>query len=320
MIEPSAQELEHLRQIYRESSRQLSSLLGTTEFQTGKASALLKQVDRISKELGMRTDRWVTPATRTIMHEAADQTVESLKAGGLEIGGSFNQINERAVRVFSGQMARDLAGANKHAADETRRIIRRTQQMVLKDSEISKVLAKGLIAGGNLNKIANSLKDRLAEGGKELLSTGKMTAGQLEKIVDLDAGYIQAGSRRMEIGEYAYMVADTQLRTAVTQATIDRLGQAGEELGEPDLFDLVIVEGRTDGCNICDEYVGRVFSLSGRTEGYMVLPARTPFHPNCTHFLAPYVDLISKSAVAARAASNQALFAQWRAKGSPGSQ
>jgi len=40
-------------------------------------------------------------------------------------------------------------------------------------------------------------------------------------------------------------------------------------------------------CEICAQYEGKVYSISGKTLGYPILDARTPFHPNCEHSLLP---------------------------------
>jgi len=296
---PSSAELNVLAGIYGKAARDLAGLLGSTAFQRGKASILLRQVDQISRRLGLQSDRWVGSRIDDIADKSAVAVFRDLDRAGVELGdgsatmrADFLRVNEGAVSTIARQMARDLAGANKSIADAGRRIIRKTSQLVLKDHQVSEIIAKGLISGGSVRKIAAGLRARLAEGGRELLASGKMTAKQLEDIADFAGGYIQAGSRRMDIREYCWMVADSQLREAVTAATVDRLTAAGEELGDPDLLDLVQVMGITDGCPVCDGLVGNIYSISGRSSEYPDLgeiSGGPPFHPNCTHSLAPYI-------------------------------
>jgi hypothetical protein len=39
--------------------------------------------------------------------------------------------------------------------------------------------------------------------------------------------------------------------------------------------------------DVCDQYNGKTFSLTGNTNGYPVLDRIPPFHPNCDHYLMP---------------------------------
>ena len=151
-----------------------------------------------------------------------------------------------------------------------------------------------MVAGGNLNDIAKGVRARLAEGGRELLASGKMSPEQLTEICDLEGGYIQAGQRRMEIGDYARLVAHYQLRQAVTQATKDRMAEMGQAVGDTKAFNLVIVTGPTArACIICHAIVGNVYSISGDSDKYTPLAdlpcGGPPFHPHCTHNIAPYM-------------------------------
>jgi hypothetical protein len=297
--EPTPAELDALGRIYRGAVKDLRGLLKGADFQRGKASRLLAQVDEISKRTGEASDRWVSASTRRIYKAAAGQVdLKLAKAGaGLPlgpVGADWMRINERAVNQFSRQIAQDLARAQQGLADTGRRIISKTSQLVVANPALSETIAKGLVSGGNLRNIGRSLQARLAEGGKELLDSGAMTAAQLKRICDFDAGVIQAGRMRLPLPYYCEMVAGYQLREASTAATLERLGDIGRELGDPDTFDLVIIVGPEGGCDVCDEYVGEIYSISGRSKDYEPLPGGgPPWHPNCTHNVAPYIEALA---------------------------
>ena len=201
-----------------------------------------------------------------------------------------------ALKLLKPELAAVL-GAERFVQEITttaRRLISTTAQKVISDPELSATIAKGLVAGGSLNNIAKSVQARLAEGGKELLDSGKYTPEQLKEICDFDAGFIQAGKARMRIGDYAELVAHYQLRQAATESTKERMGDIGESLGDREMFDLVIVTGPASAnCDICDAIVGNVYSISGnhaKYPGLATLPnGGPPFHPHCTHNLAPYI-------------------------------
>jgi hypothetical protein len=300
--EPTQSELNIIGGIYRSGARDLAGLLKGTDFQRGKASVLLRQVDEISRTMAGQSDHWVTKTVRGKIDASAQAITRKLDPVAQKIGGEdwtvarpeFLKINERAVRVFSRQLAVDLAKKNQEITTTARRLISTTAQKVISDPELSATIAKGLVAGGSLNNIAKSVQARLAEGGKELLDSGKYTPEQLKEICDFDAGFIQAGKARMRIGDYAELVAHYQLRQAATESTKERMGDIGESLGDREMFDLVIVTGPASAnCDICDAIVGNVYSISGnhaKYPGLATLPnGGPPFHPHCTHNLAPYI-------------------------------
>jgi hypothetical protein len=302
--EPSAASLAVLAGIYRRGADDLAALLKGSDFQRGKATILLRQVDAISQRVAGESDRWVSAETQSLYEQSAQAVDREIAPAAAEIGpagsararADFMKINEGAVEQFARQISRDLAAANRDLADQGRRIIRRTSQMVISDAELSKTIAQGLVSGGNKNKIGQALRERLAAGGRELLESGKMSETDLAAIVDFDAGVIQAGKRRMPLNHYCRMVASFQLRQATVAATRERLADAGQAVGDPDRYDLVIIRGPISG-DFCDFYVNKVFSVSGRSSEFPPLDAipnaGPPFHPNCTHTISPFVRVFA---------------------------
>lgn len=309
-------ETEALERIYRRASAELAALLETTDFQRGKAARLLAQIDAISRRLGLDSDAWVSRQVREAYLDGARRADLQLRRIGAAVEGlpleadaaDWLRVNEGAVRVAARQIARDLAGANGKLADSGRRIVRATAQTVISDAAVTETIARGLVAGGSKNRIARALRDRLAEGGRELLESGKMTPAELEAIADFQAGYIQAGRARLPIGYYCRMVASHQLRTVVVAAEKERLVEQGRELGDELAFDLVMVTGPISG-DFCDLYVNKVFSVSGRHPDYPALSrlpsGGPPFHPNCTHTIAPFVPDLATGREVERARLNE---------------
>ncbi len=297
--EPSERELRQIARIYRAGARDLAALLRSgTAFQRGQAARLLREVDDISARTAGASDAWVSGAVRRSYLRAARAADAAIAPAGIELplgraGAEWLRINEGAVRVFAGQIARDLAGANRDLADSARRAIRRTGQLLVAEPELERTVAKGLVSGGSLGRISRALRARLSEAGRELLDSGTLSPAELEEIADLEAGVVRAGKRRFDVGEYARLVASVQLREAATEAVVRRLERQGTALGDPLLFDLVAVTGPGVCCDVCNEYVDRVWSLSGRHPDHEWLDQRPPYHPNCTHNLAPWVEGIS---------------------------
>jgi len=302
-VEPSRRELAVLGRLMDAGRAELTALLAGSDFQRGKAAGLLRQIDDIEQRLVRQAAEYSTRQTARYYARAAEAADADIRAigvdladGSLAVGGEFARINERAVREFARQLAGDLSGMARSMTGQARRLIVGTSQRLLADAELSELVGRGLVSGGSLNSISRALANRLTDAGRAALASGKLSASALTDLADLQAGYIQAGKRRMPLRKYSQMVAHFQIRTAVTDAVDRRLTDAGRALGDEDLFDLVVILGPISG-DWCDFYVNKVFSRSGRSGEYPPLSSipngGPPFHPNCTHSLAPFVPSLA---------------------------
>ena len=88
-----------------------------------------------------------------------------------------------------------------------------------------------------------------------------------------------AAGRRWRMEVYASMVARTTTREASTRGTIDGIRQAGG--------DLTTVSTHSTSCDICRQFEGKTYSISGRDGRYPRLERAAPFHPNCRHVMTP---------------------------------
>lgn len=116
---------------------------------------------------------------------------------------------------------------------------------------------------GGKRSIANEIKDRLINEGV--------------KVVD-------RGGRLWDPTVYSKMYARTRSREYQTDGIEYRMNEVG--------MDLVKISEHVDvdGMDICNDYEGNVYSLSGKHEKYPALPEHTPFHPNCAHVETPWSE------------------------------
>jgi hypothetical protein len=100
----------------------------------------------------------------------------------------------------------------------------------------------------------------------------------VSKLVDEGlTSFVDRAGRRWKLDVYAGMVARTTQREAVTLGVVDRMLQIG--------LDLVTVSKHAGSCDICKDYEGKTYSLTGHTEGFEVMTVFPPFHPNCRHMI-----------------------------------
>jgi len=294
---------DEIRSLYADAVNDLAGFLTGTDFQRARAANLLTQVDQIMGRLGKRVIPLIDQAVEEQYRKGLSATDNDLRkigvsAGQLPIKGQFDRINERSIEVIAADMRRDLLSATKELGDRARRVIRRTAQTAVRNEDVSRAIAKGLIVGGNARRVARDLRLKFAAGeAQRLLAAGAITATEAQEMADLADGFIQAGKVKMRIATYAEMVAVTRLAEAVTIATEDRIQQAG--------FDLVMITG-PDTDDFCNYYVGRVFSISGDDDNYPALSEivgqGAPFHPRCTHGEAPFIPQYATDAELKRAA------------------
>lgn len=131
--------------------------------------------------------------------------------------------------------------------------------------------------------------EQISEGtarGDSVAQTTKRLTADLEQRglvgnANNNAKLVRVNGRNYQANKYAEMVVRTTAREAHSEAVKQRLQENNMDLVE------VSRHTDTDGPDICNDYEGKVFSLTGETDGYPVLPFSPPFHPNCRHVLLP---------------------------------
>lgn len=111
-----------------------------------------------------------------------------------------------------------------------------------------------------------------------------VAAGRLERRLRNDGltSFVDRAGRRWRLASYAKMVIVTTTAEAQNQAVVNAMLSRGA-----DLVDVKHTNPGHDEDDVCLEYDGKTFSLTGRTPGYAHLDRIPPFHPNCDHFLMP---------------------------------
>lgn len=134
------------------------------------------------------------------------------------------------------------------------RLFRETQQNYLKESRINQLIAEGVITGSP-QRIQSTLSKEL----QAAIGEGKV---------------LIAGTKKYKANTYAELVARTRTREAQSEAAINTIQEFGQ--------DLIQISSHGTDTDICKEYEGKIFSLTGSTRGYPILTDSPPYHPNCT--------------------------------------
>ena len=124
-------------------------------------------------------------------------------------------------------------------------------------------IAEGVIAGVARSKLKNQIRARIAK---------KIGGGAL----------IEIKGRMYRMDKYADMVARTELRRTQSEGVKNECVRMGQ--------DLVEVSDHGTDCEECEEYEGNIYSISGEDPNHSFLDQEPPFHPNCMHFIIPYIE------------------------------
>lgn len=147
-----------------------------------------------------------------------------------------------------------------------------TQQTLVTEARVNKSIERGFLergtAGGSKVKLRDALMSRAGEG-------------KYITVVNKNGDPMQ-----FKIDSYAEMVARTKLSDAASQAVLNT-AQATES-------DLVQISAHNTLTPLCQEYEGKIFSLSGSDADFPALDATPPFHPNCMHSMS----VVQKEALA----------------------
>lgn len=115
-------------------------------------------------------------------------------------------------------------------------------------------------------------------GGQPRQKLSKRVHEYLRETLKVD-DFIEIGGQPYRIRKFAEIVARTYLAEAQTEATL-KLCQKYEN-------DLVEVDQHSTDCDICKEFEGKIYSISGTHTRYPKLEKAPPFHPICRHSITP---------------------------------
>jgi len=269
---------------YEASAKRLREQLihpsGTTDrarqWNRSRAASTLSQVEQeiasLKRDIADWTGRSISHSMKQGITVADQQAKEAgIRPSDSPIEGSFNLVDRRAVEVLAKDTVRDLY----HAADSMQRqagtALRRMAATGVTNGEVNHILTGGIIEGQPARAI------------RELRDSLQKVYGDKVTIIDKNGQPIEFDS-----GYYAKLVATTKTREAVVTARHARLQDHG--------LDLVVIIGKVSK-NFCTAYLGKVFSLSGKSDKYPPLSSLPgggpPFHVQCSKGTAPFVEALA---------------------------
>lgn len=266
-----------LEQIYAQATRDFQGLLlsvDITNFDEAQAAAIEKRARRMTDALNIQAGRWIKreiPKAYAVGAAISQTSLEILgkKPNGKARPGAGPKRLEAAAITY-------LVKANA----SMRRVVERYLQMALLAGRTYKEGA-GQVQEFDFTAHAADIKKMATEAVKAEEARGTLKKRLMDYIrADIrDGKLIDIKGKTWKATKYAELVSRTVYREAQTAATKDLCFKYSN--------DLVQWSDHATNCAPCDEYEGKIYSLSGNDPNYPPLPASPPLHPNCKHSLLP---------------------------------
>jgi hypothetical protein len=288
---PVKEQIDRIQSVYSRTAERIVGILSGldpasfTSLEHGRA---LREVKDAIDVLNIQVRSWAPGAIKAAYEESAGVARTRLELIGAKPNRRYNPVRrdkkiaaltktiltdywkanrtiEKTARQYLSVMSQAAAGvakvqaqAQEFDAAEVKDFIRRTVAGVL-----------GAVTKYNAGTAHLTSQDLAA----------KIRAKLLEKIGGGD--FITIRGRDYNLKSYAELVAQTRMAESQTDATIEACREYDN--------DLVQFSKHDNPCEICAQYEGNVYSLSGDNPDYEKLPdeAYCPVHPRCEHGLNP---------------------------------
>lgn len=257
-------QIEQLRAIYSIAQKKLVAQLNKidlTSFQRYRAEQLLQQVSVITAALNNGVYKWAKKTLPYAYEQGIDLAAERLKALDITRFVSYEaQIHTSAISALVKDVTVELLIANDNMKKFFNRVITQSQQSLLQDSEINKQIAEGLIQGEARRTVSNRVLQDLRTKLRE-------------------ERFLVINGRNYRPDRYAELIARTRTREATSIGTVNTALRYG--------VDLVQWDAHNEPCEYCQQFSGRIFSISGLDKDFPSLKEQPPLHPNCKCVITP---------------------------------
>jgi len=272
---PLGDKVRELKRIYgvieREIAKEMASL-DIGNYRELKAISTQEKIDRLIKMLNRSAMRWAESAVSEAYEKGYAVAKIRLEILGVQRKEEFNSKTHKQAIEYQVDKTMDyLIRANQsiklnvaifiYLARQAARGLSQFQAFDMRDEEF----------------IDELLGDALREGETRGFAS-KIVREYFRKKFD-DAKFININGRDYNLRKYADLVAKTRLRVVQTEAVLNTCKEFDN--------DLVQVSDHGCDCQICLEYEGNIYSLSGKSSAYPYLDSYPPWHPRCQHNISP---------------------------------
>jgi len=256
-------------------------MLDAETFKETKAVSLQKKVDSTVRRMNRFSLNWSNESTPEAYRQAAMITRTSLNILGAKKNREFdNKIHSQSIKNGRDATAEVLIKANNSIKTNIDTYVYLMRQAA---KDIIQIQAFDL----RNEEIIAGLLDETIEAGGSRQDLMRLIRIHFKREIYAKK-FINISGRNYNLIKYAETVARTRLRIIQSEAVKNLCAQYDNDLIE-------ISDHGTD-CEICKEYEGNIYSISGKHPTYPFMEGWPPYHPRCEHSAGP----TSEEAIAVR--------------------
>jgi hypothetical protein len=279
---PREQQIKILRNRYLRLTDFIRRRLFLKRYDANLIKKLQREINQEIIEINQFTSKWLNKNIDIHYNKAFSSMKKKWNAKGFEENNEVDSDKEKKENL------KEARSRFKKATDS---IMKRVEEYfgLIKDTEkavkvqflvnkskvfkqTEKIIKRGVTAGASRNKVAEGIQDLYIK--------------KFGKVDFIEIPLKGGGVRRYSPESYSEMVARTELKKMETQATLDATVAAGG--------DLVRFSEHANPCEICAQYEGNIYSISGNHPVYPQIEQPIPVHPNCEHYYEPVTDPLIK--------------------------
>lgn len=256
-----AKQLKQLEEIYKKATIDILNILLKKE-KLGQSTLFyknqLKAIMKILSKLDIDAVKWVQdniPACYNSSMLNTQAYIMNVLNYNQYPYTQFNTIHQKSIDVLTQNLTNNLRSANQFMGRHFKDIFRQTQLQ-----EVSNKVATGKTIKETTKQMVESYKKQGIPCFKDRLG------------------------RNWSLETYSKMCARTVTRESATVAMINTCGEAN--------VDLLQMSTHIGACPLCQQYQGKIYSISGRSKDYPIVPFPNGYwviHPNCCHVFSPYI-------------------------------
>ena len=273
---PLRDRVRELERIYGIVEREIARTLALVDIGNYKELKTIKvqeKVDRLIKMLNRATIKWTESAVPEAYEKSYAISKTRLEILGAQRDDEFRKKTHKQAIERQEELTMDvLIRANQsikvnvatflYLASQASKGLSQFQAFDMRDEQfIDELLGDTLRAGGTRGQAMRTIREFFKE------QFG-------------DAKFININGRNYEMRKYADLVAKVRLRTVQTEAVLNSCKEYDNDLVQ-------VSDHGSEFIDICLEYEGNVYSLSGKSTTYPYLPEYPPYHPRCQHSILP---------------------------------
>lgn len=269
---PERKDLSVLTKFYGKISKEIKAIVmnlvieGYTEIRAMRARKL---VEGLVHRLNVFVSGWTRTASRDAYRDAVKIGVVRMDILGLKSDPEFDKtIHARTIDIYRDDTFKVFVESNSSIIENVNALfsMARAATEPLEQFQAWDMRDEAAIS---------ELMDEMLKEGATRQAAKKAVMSHFLTIMG-DGDFININGKNYNLKKYAKMVGRTRLRKLQSEAAKNMAIQYDNDLVE-------ISDHNSEFDDICLEYEGNIYSLSGKTPGYDVLSEYPPFHPNCMH-------------------------------------